>query len=112
MKEILLTGLPDKNPKPLLAALVDQDLLIYEAFSYNDSSTEGHLNIRFKKVCFTVLQYVRQTNMGIWETIFPCRVSTRRRPFCFDLFQQPRNIFQNMFPRNVNIYLMDLYHVV
>ena len=53
VKEILLTGLPDKNPKPLLAALVDQDLLIYEAFSYSDStSTEGHLNIRFKKVGF------------------------------------------------------------
>jgi cleavage and polyadenylation specificity factor subunit 1 len=55
VREILLTGLPDKNPKPLLAALVDQDLLLYEAFSYNDSSTEGHLNIRFKKVSLTVL---------------------------------------------------------
>ena len=53
VKEILLTGLPDKNPKPLLAALVDQDLLLYEAFSYNESSTEGHLNVRFKKVSFT-----------------------------------------------------------
>lgn len=50
MKEILLTGLPDQSPKPLLAALVDQDLLLYEAFVYNDSSTEGHLNVRFKKV--------------------------------------------------------------
>ena len=61
VKEILLTGLPDKNPKPLLAALVDQDLLLYEAFSYNESSTEGHLNVRFKKVSFTA----RPKNWGV-----------------------------------------------
>ena len=51
VKEVLLTGVGHKNKKPLLIAFVEQDLLIYEAFTFADSSLEGHLNLRFKKVC-------------------------------------------------------------
>ncbi|XP_046842270.1 cleavage and polyadenylation specificity factor subunit 1-like isoform X2 [Xenia sp. Carnegie-2017] len=68
VKEILLTGLPDKNPKPLLAALVDHDLMLYEAFSYNDSSTEGHLNIRFKKMQHNVLVREKKSKTKTKET--------------------------------------------
>ena len=50
VKEILLTGMGYKNSKPLLFAMVDQDLLIYEAFKYNEGIIDGNLNLRFKKV--------------------------------------------------------------
>ena len=50
VKEVLLTGVGHKNKKPLLVAFVEQDLLIYEAFTFAESSLEGHLNLRFKKV--------------------------------------------------------------
>lgn len=51
VREVLLTGVGHKNKKPLLVAFVEQDLLIYEAFAFAESSLEGHLNLRFKKVC-------------------------------------------------------------
>ena len=51
VKEVLLTGVGHKNKKPLLIAFVGQDLWIYEAFTFSESSVEGHLNLRFKKVC-------------------------------------------------------------
>ena len=60
VKEVLLTGLQHKDKKPLLAALVDRDLLLYEAFSFTDSSTEGHLSIRFKKVSCKSTKTYRQ----------------------------------------------------
>ena len=34
----------------LLQALVDEDLLIYEAFCYQSASDVSHLKLRFKKV--------------------------------------------------------------
>ena len=53
VKEVLLTGLGHKNNRPMLIAFVEQDLLIYEAFTFTEASVEGHLNLRFRKVCFT-----------------------------------------------------------
>ncbi|EDO28112.1 predicted protein, partial [Nematostella vectensis] len=48
VREVLLTGLGYKNRRATLVAVMDQDLLIYEAFSY--PTVEGHLNLRFKKL--------------------------------------------------------------
>ena len=53
VKEVLLTGLGHNNNRPMLIAFVEQDLLIYEAFTFTEASVEGHLNLRFKKVCFS-----------------------------------------------------------
>ncbi|XP_044171683.1 cleavage and polyadenylation specificity factor subunit 1-like [Acropora muricata] len=55
VKEVLLTGVGHKNKKPLLVAFVEQDLLIYEAFTFAESSLEGHLNLRFKKLQHNLL---------------------------------------------------------
>lgn len=53
VKEVLLTGLGHKNSRPTLIAFVEQDLLIYEAFTFTEASVEGHLNLRFRKVCLS-----------------------------------------------------------
>lgn len=57
VKEVLLTGLGHKNSRPMLVAFVEQDLLVYEAFTFTEASVEGHLNLRFRKVCFST-QYI------------------------------------------------------
>lgn len=53
VKEVLLTGLGHRNKRPMLIAFVEQDLLVYEAFTFTEASLVGHLNLRFKKVCIT-----------------------------------------------------------
>ena len=60
VKEVLLTGLGYKNRRPMLIAVVEQDLLVYEGFQFMESSLEGHLNLRFRKVqqiTYTELEY-------------------------------------------------------
>ena len=39
----------------MLIALVEQELLVYEAFTFTEASVESHLNLRFKKVGFSFL---------------------------------------------------------
>ena len=51
VKEVLLTGMGHKNKRPMLIAVVEQDLLVYEAFTFTEASLEAHLNLRFRKVC-------------------------------------------------------------
>lgn len=51
VKEVLLTGMGHKNKRPMLIAVVEQDLLVYEAFTFTEASLESHLNLRFRKVC-------------------------------------------------------------
>ena len=58
VKEVLLTGLGHKNKRPMLIAFVEQDLLVYEAFTFTEASLEGHLNLRFKKVCKFLINYL------------------------------------------------------
>ena len=55
VKEVLLTGLGHHNTRPMLIAFVEQDLLVYEAFTFTEASVESHLNLRFRKVCFTTV---------------------------------------------------------
>ena len=57
VKEVLLTGLGHNNNRPMLIAFVEQDLLVYEAFTFTEASVEGHLNLRFRKVCFSTQVY-------------------------------------------------------
>ena len=62
VREILLAGLGHKNSRPMLIALVEQELLVYEAFTFTEASVESHLNLRFKKVGFSFLCH-RISNM-------------------------------------------------
>ncbi|XP_071785220.1 cleavage and polyadenylation specificity factor subunit 1-like isoform X1 [Asterias amurensis] len=55
VKEIKLFGLGHKNSRPFLMALVDEDLLIYEAFCYQSASDVSHLKLRFKKISHDIL---------------------------------------------------------
>ncbi|XP_033126019.1 cleavage and polyadenylation specificity factor subunit 1-like isoform X2 [Anneissia japonica] len=50
VKEIMITGLGKGNSRPYLFAIVDDDLIIYEAFSYQAHSDQERLQIRFKKL--------------------------------------------------------------
>ncbi|KAJ7381472.1 Cleavage and polyadenylation specificity factor subunit 1 [Desmophyllum pertusum] len=55
VKEVLLTGLGHNNNRPMLIAFVEQDLLVYEAFTFTEASVEGHLNLRFRKLQHNLL---------------------------------------------------------
>ncbi|KAG7458164.1 hypothetical protein MATL_G00235230 [Megalops atlanticus] len=49
VKEVALVSLGNRQSRPYLLAHVDQELLIYEAFPY-DQQTQSNLKVRFKKV--------------------------------------------------------------
>ncbi|XP_073233775.1 cleavage and polyadenylation specificity factor subunit 1-like [Porites lutea] len=55
VKEVLLTGMGHKNRRPMLIAVVEQDLLVYEAFTFTEASLEAHLNLRFRKLQHNLL---------------------------------------------------------
>ncbi|XP_070574061.1 cleavage and polyadenylation specificity factor subunit 1-like [Ptychodera flava] len=55
VKELFLVGLGHKNKRPHLMARVDEELLIYEAFEYHQSTLDNHLRVRFKKVHHDIL---------------------------------------------------------
>lgn len=55
VKEVLLTGMGHKNKRPMLIAVVEQDLLVYEAFTFTEASLEAHLNLRFRKLQHNLL---------------------------------------------------------
>ncbi|XP_054164327.1 cleavage and polyadenylation specificity factor subunit 1-like [Oppia nitens] len=48
-REILITGMGAKESRPMLFARFDDELLIYEAFPYNETQVDNHLKLRFKK---------------------------------------------------------------
>ncbi|XP_071959341.1 cleavage and polyadenylation specificity factor subunit 1-like [Antedon mediterranea] len=50
VKEIMITGLGKGNSRPYLFAIVDDDLIIYEAFIYAVHSDQDRLKVRFKKI--------------------------------------------------------------
>uniref|UniRef100_A0A8V5H1H0 Cleavage and polyadenylation specific factor 1 n=1 Tax=Melopsittacus undulatus TaxID=13146 RepID=A0A8V5H1H0_MELUD len=50
VKELLLVGLGHRRARPYLLAHVDQELLIYEAFSHDSQLGQNNLKVRFKKV--------------------------------------------------------------
>ena len=49
--EVLLVGLGPRQSYPHLMALVDQDLVVYTAFAFQQSQNPEHLQLRFSKVC-------------------------------------------------------------
>ncbi|XP_038067908.1 cleavage and polyadenylation specificity factor subunit 1-like [Patiria miniata] len=55
VKEVKLVGLGHKNSRPFLMAIVEEDLLIYEAFASHSASDVAHLKLRFRKVCHDIL---------------------------------------------------------
>ncbi|XP_077982143.1 cleavage and polyadenylation specificity factor subunit 1-like [Glandiceps talaboti] len=55
VKELYLVGLGHKNKKTHLMARVDEELLIYEAFEYHQSTLDNHLKVRFKKIHHNVM---------------------------------------------------------
>lgn len=54
VKEVLLVGLGHRRSRPYLLVHVDQELLIYEAFSYDSQSGWSNLQVRFKKVAHNI----------------------------------------------------------
>ncbi|KAH1178426.1 cleavage and polyadenylation specificity factor subunit 1 isoform X1 [Mauremys mutica] len=50
VKEVLLVALGNRQSRPYLLVHVDQELLIYEAFSHDSQLGQSNLKVRFKKV--------------------------------------------------------------
>ncbi|XP_030644756.1 cleavage and polyadenylation specificity factor subunit 1 [Chanos chanos] len=50
VKEVALVSLGYNHSRPYLLAHVDQELLIYEAFPYDQQQAQSNLKVRFKKV--------------------------------------------------------------
>ena len=51
--EVLLLGVESRvggSTHPYLLALVDNELVVYQAFQYRQTQKEGHLQLRFSKV--------------------------------------------------------------
>lgn len=51
LEEILLVGMGPLQSHPHLMALIDQELVVYRAFPFQQSQNPGHLQLRFSKVC-------------------------------------------------------------
>uniref|UniRef100_A0A3Q4G4T5 Cleavage and polyadenylation specificity factor subunit 1 n=1 Tax=Neolamprologus brichardi TaxID=32507 RepID=A0A3Q4G4T5_NEOBR len=50
VKEVALVSLGNNHSKPYLLVHVEQELLIYEAFQYDQQQPQNNLKVRFKKV--------------------------------------------------------------
>ncbi|MBN3295375.1 CPSF1 factor, partial [Amia calva] len=50
VKEVTLVSLGNRQTRPYLLVHVDQELLIYEAFPYDQQQGQNNLKVRFKKV--------------------------------------------------------------
>ena len=50
ISEVLIVGIGNNGSRPHLFAMLDQDLVIYEAFPFSTTTTEKHLLLRFRKV--------------------------------------------------------------
>ncbi|XP_048849144.1 cleavage and polyadenylation specificity factor subunit 1 [Brienomyrus brachyistius] len=50
VKEVALVGLGHSHSRPYLLVHVDQELLIYEAFPYDQQQSQNNLKVRFKKM--------------------------------------------------------------
>ncbi|XP_063041814.1 cleavage and polyadenylation specificity factor subunit 1 [Engraulis encrasicolus] len=50
VKEVSLVALGHNNTRPYLLVHVEQELLIYEAFPYDQQLVQGNLKVRFKKM--------------------------------------------------------------
>ena len=48
--EILMTGLGPDHTHPYLVSLIDQELVIYKTFPFEQTKDPGHLSVRFSKV--------------------------------------------------------------
>nr|XP_054773203.1 cleavage and polyadenylation specificity factor subunit 1-like [Lytechinus pictus] len=55
VQEVLLVGLGHEKKKIYMLALVEDDIMIYEAFPYHTVIQEHHLRIRFRKIPHKIL---------------------------------------------------------
>ena len=55
-----MVGLGYKRRRPILFALMDQDLMVYECFPYNKQIIDGHLAIRFKRMEINILMRLKE----------------------------------------------------
>jgi len=60
IKEILMVSGGQKNKRPYLFALIDQDLIIYECFSYSKQTLNSHLAVRFKRLENDMLMRIKE----------------------------------------------------
>ncbi|XP_071482088.1 cleavage and polyadenylation specificity factor subunit 1-like [Diadema antillarum] len=61
VQEVMLVGLGHNSRKIYMLALVEDDLLIYEAFPYHSVVQENKLRVRFRKVPHNILMKVKKT---------------------------------------------------
>ena len=54
VNEILMTGLGSDHTHPYLVSLVNQELVVYKTFPFEQTKNPGHLSVRFSKVLYTV----------------------------------------------------------
>jgi len=55
ISEILIVGLGNRESRPHLFVMLDQDLVIYEAFPFSPAPVEDRMLLRFRKVCINIL---------------------------------------------------------
>ncbi|KAI2652583.1 Cleavage and polyadenylation specificity factor subunit 1 [Labeo rohita] len=63
VKEVALVSLGYNHSRPYLLAHVDQELLIYEAFPYDQQQAQSNLKVRFKKMPHNINFREKKTKM-------------------------------------------------
>ena len=66
INEILIVGLGYRESRPHLFTMLDQDLVVYEAFPFNGTPVDKHLLIRFRKVRFDLSGESNKTSINFY----------------------------------------------
>ncbi|KAL5021877.1 hypothetical protein ScPMuIL_001032 [Solemya velum] len=83
VKELLMVGLGNKHSRPFLMARVENELYVYEAFPYFQTTSEGRLKLRFKKYQHNLILRIVCGLYPHWLFITP-RGSLRVHPMSID----------------------------
>ena len=66
INEVLIVGLGYRESRPHLFTMLDQDLVVYEAFPFTGTPVDKHLLIRFRKVRFAVSDRSEKTSANFY----------------------------------------------
>lgn len=78
INEILIVGLGYRESRPHLFTMLDQDLVVYEAFPFAGTRVDKHLLIRFRKV-----RFVRPCESDITWKVFKFLLVQFTSQICF-----------------------------